>query len=338
MALHFQNVSQTPLILIDEIFTQKIKNVSPRNPKTTRRNSPRKVANIPPPPKQVDNTSQFFTQPSVNSFGYDGFYPSSPNSSMYLNNILSKYDLRLREIFKNSNIVIFSCFNSIGLYCYFFLDNELISVDGEERICIRSCEIKPIEQSDYQNIYNHYKTKFGNFILEYQNKKYVHFEHSNSNMHGINLSSDFVVTEFSIDPHKNYSQKCSISPIFSLKYFMNNSINFHQELESIIFKMRIEDLYLRNNKLAHIKKFSDDLVSALNITTKKYIELAKNNISQLQSLQGMELCDYKLNANVSLNSDIINICGLVDDIPDLGKFCDNINIINNELNRRLSQK
>lgn len=331
-----------PLILVDRIFNNpdpapKQSIISPRNPSKRGNSYSNQIA-----PNYSNETS--YTKPDPVPFG--GYYQSIQDiqarqySNGYtngnarnsnpkrttLNKLLHNHNLRIREIFQYKDYIFFSCFTPSGHFCIMHMDNEYVSIEGDESVCERPCVIEKLLPGQEPDISKLFRNNFANFAVEIGNKKYIHYVHGDVNYHGINLDHDVVITEE--NPGRRSARKYKVTPVFSLRYFMDNNINFEINLESLSVALRNAEITNRGNKLMTLQYYIDHMKHNIDRLLSNYTRIMSGGLKTLEELKRQSISEYKTNLILNLHNEIISICGSIDELDDLKGISRSISELN----------
>lgn len=336
-----------PLILVDRIFNKsdpvpKQSIISPRNPSKRGNSYSNQIA-----PSYLNETS--YTKPDPVPFG--GHYQSlqSVQARQYangnvrnsnpkrttLNKLLHNHNLRIREIFQYKDYIFFSCFTPGGHFCIMHMDNEYVSIEGDESVCEKPCVIEKLLPGQEPDISKLFQNKFANFAIEIGNKKYIHYVHGDINCHGINLDHDVVITEE--NPGRRSARKYKVTPVFSLRYFMDNNINFEINLESLSVALRNAEIMNRGNRLMTLQYYIDHMKNNIDRLLKNYTRIMSGGLKTLEELKKQSVSEYKTNLILNLHNEIISICGSIDELEDLKGISTSISDLNSLLETKYSR-
>lgn len=327
-----------PLILVDRIFNKpepvpKQSIISPRNPSKRGNSYSNQIA------RSYSNEPSY-TKPDPVSFG--GYYQSiqdiqtrqysngnvrnSNPKRTTLNKLLHNHNLRIREIFQDKDYIFFSCFTPGGHSCIMLMDNEYVSIEGDESVCEKPCIIEKLLPGKEPDISRLYQSKFANFAIEIGNKKYIHYVHGDINYHGINLDHDVVITED--DPGRRSARKYKVTPVFSLRYFMDNNINFEINLEALSVALRNAEIINRGNKLVILHSYIEHMKNNIERLIGNYRKIMNGGLKTLEDLKKQSISEYKTNLILNLHNEIISICGNIDELDDLKGISTSISELN----------
>lgn len=327
-----------PLILVDRIFNNpesspKQSNISPRNPSKRGNSYSNQIApsysNETPylKPDPVPFGGHYQSLQSVQARQYaNGNVRNSNPKRTNLNKLLHNHNLRIREIFQYKDYIFFSCFTPGGHSCIMHMDNEYVSIEGDESVCEKPCVIEKLVPGKEPDISRLYQNKFANFAIEIGNKKYIHYVHGDINYHGINLDHDVVITED--NPGRRSVRKYKVTPVFSLRYFMDNNINFEINLESLSITLRNAEIINRGNKLMTLQSYIEHMKVNIEHLIRNYSKIMSGGLKTLEDLKKQSISEYKTNLILNLHNEIISICGNIDELDDLKGISMSINELN----------